>query len=145
MAQGSIVDGGFREVVKQLQLPLRMYTDWLASGRLFPSWETKGMVRLLRQVAAAQRALGQAAAAAALEADLDETEAIMAGIVRGAVIEVPGELLEERGEEEGAAETDEDAVGTENQPECGICLGPVPCRTGSAFCLCVPTPSTWSA
>lgn len=132
MVRSSLVRGRFRDVVKRLQPPLRMYTDWLASGRLFPSWETNGMVRLLRLLAVAQRALGQAAAAAALEADLDETEAIVAGIVRGAGIEVPGELLEERGEkEEGAAEMDEDAAaGTESQPECCICLGPVPDGVG---------------
>lgn len=117
-------------VVERLQPPPTLYTTTLAGGLLFPKLEFKGIVRLLRLLATAQRATGQAAVAAALEADLDETEAIARALIEGTPIEVPSELLileEEEGDEEEQEQVGDAATaGDEPGTECSICLGGMP-------------------
>lgn len=146
MVRGEPIRGRHaREAMERLAMPLRRYLECMEGGMLMnPLCEVQGLLRLLRLLVEARRAVGQGAEAELLAEDLDETEALVHEVEKSFVVELPAELLvappgtedestmesvaarvaavsmeeKESAEREG---TDEEEV-----PECVICLSKLP-------------------
>lgn len=75
---------------------LLRYIGFLERGEMLHSWELRGSFDALRVMAQAQRLVGNEARAKRLDAEVDETNAIMDGLSDAALVELQGELRAER-------------------------------------------------
>lgn len=75
---------------------LLRYVGFLERGEMLHSWELRGSFDALRVMAQAQRLVGNDKRAQGLEAEIEETNAIMKGLRDAALVELQSELWAER-------------------------------------------------